>query len=329
MNKYRRAKLNKTVLIMFLTIAIFTWFSKLITGILYDFGYFDGNFSLGWWKPYIFEGKVPTDPIIIDSLNKRPLFLWMFTQFTWLTATVMIIFLFFRFFAFDERVPKWLRWIRSQRTLSIIMIYEIIVLIIFWTALSFEKFRTISGFLRHWEVFTTVMVHAVLPTLFTIYGIIFLIKDKKASLLREGFVLKGMLLPIIYSIYYLIVAITWYDPYPATDFNGGDFMNSFIKMIGSLFGIYIMIGLMTIGHNFILLRFNMTYNPAHDADALNEREHIIEKITKKAGKKFIRKNKSFHKNILMLTSQINEFEKKIHKEKKINLKKAKDLQSNI
>lgn len=315
MNKMQKKKMNKMILIMFLILAIGTWFSKSVIGILYDFGYFNGEFDLGWWKPYIYDGLIPMDEATIDALKKRPLFLWMFTQFTWLTATVMIVFLLFRFYAFDDRVPKWLRWIRSQRTLSIIMIYEIIVLVIFWSTLSVSQIKNITGFLRIWEIGITIMVHAVLPILFTIYGVIFLIKDKKASLLREGFVLKGMLWPMIYCVYYVIVALTWHDPYPLTDFSN-DFINSLFKMLGAILSIYVLIGLMMIGHNFILLRYNKTYNPVHDYDALEQREYIIEKITKKAGRKFIRKNKNFHNNIISVTHQINDLEKKLHEENK-------------
>lgn len=320
MNKQRRTKLNKTVLTLFLTIAIVTWLSKLTIGILYDFGYFSGSFEFEWWKKYIFEGIKPTDLATIDALKKRPQFLWMLTQFTWLTTTVMIVFLFFRFYAFDEKVPKWLRWIRSQRTLSIIMIYELVVLILFWTALSVSRIQSITGALKLWETIVTIMVHAVLPTLFTIYAIIFLTNDRHASLLREDFVLKGMLWPIIYALYYIVVALTWNDPYPLTNF-GQNFWPSFGRVIGALFCTYALIGLMMIGHNFILLRYNSQYRPTHDTDALTNRDFILAKIAKKAGKKFAKKNKRFHAKLTQLNAKIVELERKWEQERKTKRKK--------
>ncbi len=325
MNEKKRKKINKIVLAMFLFLAIATWFSKAIIGILYDFGYFTGHLQFGWWKPYISGEKIadPNDRTLIEMLNKRPMVLWMFTQFTWLTTTLMIIFLMFRFFAFDDNVPDWLKWIRSQRTLSSIMIYEVIIALLFWIAASVADLNyTTTGYLKKWELVATVMVHAILPFLFAIYGIIFLIYDQKASLLREGFVLKGMLWPTIYCIYYVIIALSWYDPYPLTDFNG-EFVVSLIKMLGALFVSYALIGLMTIGHNFILLRFNKTYNPTMDSDALTQREKIIQRIAQKAGKSFVRKNKAFHHDLVKLHQEIHSLEKKYNHQNRFMRKKQK------
>lgn len=318
MDQKRRKKINKIVLSMFLSLAILTWFSKAIIGILYDFGYFTGHFQFGWWKPYINGEKIPdpNDHALIEALNKRPMMFWMFTQFTWLTTTVMIVFLMFRFFAFDDNVPGWLRWIRSQRTLSSIMIYEIIIAILFWLAISVANAGyTTKGFLKIWELVVTIIVHAVLPALFTIYGVIFLIYDQKASLLREGFVLKGLLWPVIYSIYYVVIALSWYDPYPLTNFNG-QFAISLIKVIGAVFATYTLIGLMAIGHNFILLRYNKTYNPALDNDALVQREKNVQRIALKAGRMFIHKNKAFHHSLTKLHQEIHNLEKQYNKNKR-------------
>lgn len=243
---------------------------------------------------------------INDFITRSPNFLWMFTQFTWLTTATIGIFFTFRLFKFEDSVPHWLKWVMRQKSLALMAMYDAVVGIIFWAALAPTLMTDLAGDLLIPNLISTILVHAVIPVGVLIYYFWFVITDKKASRLNETFALKGLILPGLYVIYYILMTIIWADPYgistmheslttdPVTHYTYSHLGQnldwaSWAKQLWlapmAVLGIYIILGIITILHNFLLFEFNKHYHPDKDHDALKAREDQLIKITKKMVRK--------------------------------------------
>ena len=182
----------------------------------------------------------------------------------------------------------------SQRTLSLIAMYDSIVCIGFWSS-SFGTFTEyFNPNLEILEYFITIFVHGIIPFSILIYSIIFLIKDPKASILKETFVLRGIMYPVIYALYYILIATIWNDPYNISNLKY-DFSGHIWKLPVAILLLWIMLGLMLLIHNFILIHFNKKYDPRNDYEVIRQRDAKIEKIrikvTRKIEKKYQNKNR--------------------------------------
>ena len=310
--------INKWVLGVFLFIAIGSLLMRIIVGALLDVGYAEGKFHAGYfdnpqtafhgmftdwaktsgivnpsWDQFLLEHKA-----IAGQISRHPNFAWFLTQFTWLTTLVIIIFLVFRFFKYEDYVPRWLKWIMTQRTLSLVTMYDMVVGIVFWASMynGFEEKFNSSLYVP--ELIITILVHAVIPVFMLTYSVIFLIKDKKASLLREMFAIRGLAFPVIYMVYYMVLTIIWTDPYPVTNMHNsltvdpisgkslehpdwGAWASELWKLPFAVIGIYIILGVFTLIHNLVLVKWNKKYDPEHDYGVIMRKNAKLEKIRRK------------------------------------------------
>ena len=284
------AKRNKLIIGIFLLISMVTVFLKVTDTILLDLGFHDGKLHLGYAHDTDFINKAYSglgDISMKKQIERHPNFFWTFTQFTWITTFMIIIIMSLRYFKYDQKnMPTWLRWIMTQSTISLIAMYDLIVGAVFWSAM-FKGFSDAFNADLWWlELFVTILVHSIIPIMTITYSIIYLIKDPRASILKEKFVLKGMIYPSIYIAYYILIAVIWQDPYPITNLHQ-DFAGDIWKLPFAFLGIYSMLGVMLIIHNWLLLKYNKPYNPKKDYEILMHRKIKIEKIKSKV----IRKNK--------------------------------------
>ena len=315
--------LNKVFLGIFLFVAVSALIMRIASGALLDFGYVGDKYHFGFWDgpEHAFKGEYdewaktvanPTWALFLKAhddvasiISRHPNFLWLLTQFTWLTTLVIIVYLVFRFFKYDDHVPRWLKWIMTQRTLSLVTMYDLVVGSVFWASMYNGFTGKFSDSIFGLEMTITVLVHAVIPVFMLIYSTIFLIKDKRASLLREMFAVKGLIFPVLYMVYYMILTIIWTDPYPVTNMhnslmkdpltgelldkpNWGAWASEFWKLPFAILGIYIILGLFTLFHNIILINFNKRYDPEHDYGVIYRRKVKLERIKRKAIRKHVR-----------------------------------------
>ncbi len=281
----RKSGLNKVVLGTFLLIAVIALIMKIVDGALNDFGYGlfgEDKVHIGYWLDLdILKRMSPTDPAydhtVAAMVEHHPNTFWLLTQFTWITTIGIIIFLTFRFFKYDDVAPRWLKWIMSQRALSLMAMYETIVSVVFWASMFQDFQEDFNPSLKILELTYTILVHGVVPLLFLSYSIIFLIKDEKASILKEMTVWKGMIYPITYLSFYLLVSMVWSDPYPISSFHT-DFIHNIWKIPVAIIVLYIFIGMMILFHNLILLKFNKSYDPKNDYDIVTRRKTKIEQV---------------------------------------------------
>ncbi len=288
------SKKNKWILGSFLAFIFLTIALRVIDGILLDFGFYDGKFNVDYfrkpeWVQLLHQSNLQGDDLIKQKMIiKHPNVAWIFTQFTWITTFVVLIIIFFRFFKYDDDAPRWLKWTMSQRTLSLVTMYDSIVCVVFWSSM-FKNFNSsFNPSLKGFEQTITIFVHAIIPIFMIIYSSIYMLRDKKASFLKEGFILKGMIFPIIYSIYYVVVAVGWEDPYAISNLHN-NFTGEIWKFPVGIFGIYILLGLMLVTHNLLLLKFNPHYNYENDYEIqrrmrIKTQKHI-EKLKRKERRK--------------------------------------------
>lgn len=327
--KVKKERINKTFLVIFLTIVVGTLLMKFGVGIMKDLGMFYGKITLDWLE------KVPEDPKLIDEyyswVSKHPNFVWMFTQFTWLTTFLLSLFLFIRLYRYKKDIPIWFKWITTQRTLSLITVYESLVGVLFWPTV-FIKGSTIdwSVPLATVEFLNTFLVHAIIPIILIIYSIIYTVNDKDASLLRKSFVFKGMQYPLMYAVYYVIVSYAWHDPYPLTNFKENP-SQSFLSIPLALMTIYFLIGVFMVIHNLLLLKYNTFYDGDNDYDLSYWKEMMKDKIRRKAVSEADRdriiKEKSSYLSeaINNLRDEIDEINKKHEHMKYFKRQKAKHV----
>lgn len=312
----RQNLLNKWVLGFFLFVAITALIMRIVVGALLDVGYAEGKFHAGYfdnpqtsfhqmftewqhgdtsktWDQFLLDHKA-----IASQISRHPNFAWFLTQFTWLTTIVIIVFLVFRFFKYEDYVPRWLKWIMTQRTLSLVTMYDMIVGVVFWASMYNGFNEKFNSSLYEAELTITILVHAVVPVFMLGYSVIFLVKDKKASILREMFAIRGLIFPGIYVVYYIVLTIIWTDPYPVTDMhnaltvdpisgkslespNWSAWAGELWKLPVAVIGIYIILGLFTLFHNLILIKWNKQYDPEHDYGVTSRKKVKLEKITRK------------------------------------------------
>lgn len=290
-----KRKKNKIFLGIFLLIVFFTISLKAIDSILLDLGFYKGEFHFRFWNDPKFILEAKTNKDMADMIKKHPNFFWPLTQFTWITTILITLMMIFRYFNYNQKsLPNWLKWIMTQRTISLIVMYDIIVCLIFWSAIFNGVVETFTPDLWQIELIYTIFVHAIIPLLMSIYSIIYLIKDKRASILKEGFVFKGMIYPVFYIGYYILISMIWEDPYPITNIHN-DLMGKIILIPVVLFTFYVFLGFMIIFHNLILLKLNKTYDPKKDFEILNRKNDKIQKIKKKEFEKINKNNYSSQK----------------------------------
>jgi len=284
------SKKNKWILGSFLAFIFITIFLKVIDGLLLDFGFYEGKFHIGFFKDPNWV-KLPSgeiDPVKEKMLIRHPNVAWLFTQFTWITTFVVFIIIFFRFFKYDNDTPKWLKWTMSQRTLSQVTMYDAIVCVVFWSAM-FKNFNSsFNPSLRAFEQTITIFVHAIIPIFTITYSVIYLLKDHKASFLKEGFILRGMIYPTIYSIYYVGISVGWEDPYEISNLNS-NFTGEIWKFPIALLGIYVLLVIMLLIHNYMLLKFNVHYDPKNDYEIKRRKEIKVQKYLLKLKRREQRK----------------------------------------
>lgn len=287
----RRRMRNKTFVGIFLLIAISTLILKIVTEILLDLGYHNGEFHFSYWqnKEIIAKAYDVNNPDASwqSMIEKHPNIFWHFTQFTWITTIIIIFLMMFRLFKYDQKtLPRWIKWIMTQSTISLLAMYDFIVGVVFWSSMYEGFSNSFNPDLWWQEIIITISVHSIIPIIITTYSIIYLIRDKKASILKELFVFKGMIYPIFYILYYLLISATWKDPYPLTDLHN-NFLGEIWKLPFVILTLYSMLGFLILFHNILLLKFNKKYDPRKDYEVLMRRSFKIEKIQRK----YIRKVK--------------------------------------
>ncbi|TCG10965.1 hypothetical protein [Mycoplasma todarodis] len=299
---WSKSKKNKILLGSFLFIILVTIVLKTIVTILWDTGYYEGKFHLWYWHDkdvnFILResewGEKPFPPNQSAQAREfahralaHPYFFWSLTQFTWQTTLLLTFVLCFRLFMYDDRAPKWLRWTHSQRTLSIVTMYDIIVCVVFWSAISkdFGKTNDSSDQLMDILIHTsTILVHAVIPACMVIYSFIYLILSTEASRLNRKFLFVGIIYPAAYIIFYLMISIIWRDPYPVSDLaTTGNFKQLWIAL-GGVIGIFVGLAGMIYVHNWILFKFNKRYRYEYDYEVASDVEEKLEKLEWKVEK---------------------------------------------
>ncbi|MCK5807000.1 MAG: hypothetical protein KAG91_01225 [Mycoplasmataceae bacterium] len=279
-NKRRR---NKLFITAFLSLILITILLKSVDNIMLDLGYKDGSIHLGFWNDPKWVSA--TDKPTIAMVERHPNFLWPMTQFTWITTGILTLLLIFRFFKYDQgTLPRWIKWIMTQRTLSLLTMYDMIVGVVFWASM-FNGFQDkFNPDLQWLELTITILVHAVIPLITLSYSIIYLLRDKKASILKEGFVFKGMMYPLIYIAYYILISVIWTDPYPITNLHD-DITGDLWKLPLAILGIYVLLGFMILFHN-LMIKYNRNYDYRNDYEIKNRRQKRIEKIKRKVIRKY-------------------------------------------
>lgn len=291
-----------------------SWFKELDALHKAPGGFKINSFHLSFWsntsiaqmasdKTIYLNGKPMTmfKPLIM-MLDHHPSSIWLLTQFTWITTIIIALFLVFRFFKYTDTLPKWLKWIMTQRTLSLVTIYSSIVGIVFWIGMFNDFDKAFNGSLKALELMITIIVHAIIPVLMIIYSIVYLVKDKHASALRESLILKSLLYPTLYIVWYLLLTIIWYDPYAITTMHdslmktangqtlsGHNWWSELWKLGVVMIGMWMLIGIMILTHNLLLLKFNKNYNPKKDYETIQLKKRKIEKIKNKITRKYNRK----------------------------------------
>ena len=283
MNNKKRSR-NKIFITSFLSLILITIILKSVDNIMLDLGYKDGQIHLGFWNNPTWVSA--TDKPTMAMVARHPNFLWPMTQFTWITTAILTLLLIFRFFKYDqETLPRWIKWIMTQRTLSLLTMNDMIVGVVFWASM-FNGFQDkFNPDLKSLELTITVLVHAIIPLITLSYSLIYLLRDKKASILKEGFVFKGMMYPFIYVAYYILISVIWIDPYPITNLHE-NLTGDLWKLPLAILGIYVLLGFMILIHN-LLIKYNRNYNYKNDYEINNRRKKRIEKIQRKV----IRKHK--------------------------------------
>ena len=308
----RKNRINKITIGLFITIIVVAIAMKIVDGALQDFGYgvddlmtkaigskwtTHNTFHPDFWlnKDVIIQAGVKANHSLNSMVMHHPNFLWLFTQFTWITTFIILMFLIFRMFKYEDSLPRWLKWIMTQRTLSLVVMYDMIVGVVFWGGM-FKTFQDnfVPG-LDTLEFIMTVTVHAVIPILILTYSLIYLTRDKNASVLKEFFVLKGMIYPAIYMVYYILVSQVWQDPYGVTNLHT-DFWGDIWKLPALGILIWILLGVMLLAHNLVLFKFNKLYDPEADREILKRREEKIEKIKRKVARDFYKNEAIYIKN---------------------------------
>ncbi|WP_420330508.1 hypothetical protein [Mycoplasma marinum] len=330
--KWTKNKKNKVFLGIFLGLIFITILMKVLVTILWDIGYYNGHTHLWYWKDkdvmeILEKSKWGSDrisgPDIKQELARRalthPYFFWSLTQFTWQTTLIVTFVIILRFFMYDDKIPKWLSWTHSQKTLSLVTMYDVIVCIVFWSALAktFSIDRGSSDELMNFLISaSTILVHAVIPAIMVIYSLISLLFLSEASRLKRKFVFTAMIYPIIYIIFYIIMAAVWKDPYPVSNILSKEsFADVWIAFL-SLMGIFIGIMGMSYSHNYLLFKFNKQYRYERDYEITLEIKHKIEKYDFKIEK--IEENLEEIKNPTIIKRQkLKILKYKISKEKLI------------
>lgn len=278
---------NKMFLGFFLTFCIVTLICKIVDGILLDIGLRGGKVHIGFWTdPHWLDGLQPDSPAYIAAKaaeDHHPNTIWFITQFTWITTILIILFLSVRLFKYDGKTPRWLKWIMTQRTLSWVAAFDTVVAIIFWTSMFNNFSKNFSGDLREFEIMYTIFVHAIIPFLILLYSVIYLLFDKKASILRIKFIWKGMIYVFSYMSLYLILTIVWGDPYPITNMHKSLIKDGWLgwakelwKILVAVISVYFILGVMFIIHNFVLINFSKNYIAIEDHESLLNKDDLIQ-----------------------------------------------------
>ncbi len=299
---WSKSKKNKILLGSFLFIIFVTIALKTTVTILWDTGYYKGEFHLWYWHTDEVNnalkasrwGELPFPEGLSDKTSEfahralaHPYFFWSLTQFTWQTTLLLTFILCLRLFMYDDRVPKWLRWTQSQRTLSIVTMYDTIVCVVFWSALAKDFGKTNDSTDHAMNALieaTTILVHAVIPACMVIYSVIYLILSTEASRLNRKFLFIGIIYPTLYVIFYLLVSVIWQDPYPVSDLaTTHNFKQVWIAFLG-LFGIFLGMAGMIYLHNSVLFKFNKRYRYEYDFEVATDTEKKLEKLEWKVEK---------------------------------------------
>lgn len=285
-------KRNKIFLGIFLFVSVASLLMKITDEILLDLGFHEGEIHLNFWsdkewndRAYGLNGYTPDKGMQV-MVERHPNFFWPLTQFTWITTIIIILLMLFRFFKFDQTtLPRWIKWIMTQRTLSLLAMYDTIVGVVFWASM-FKGFQDAFNKDLFWFEFTiTILVHSVIPVMIVTHSIIYLLRDKRASILKEMFIIKGMVYPVIYMVYYVLISVIWTDPYPITKLHQN--FTGYIWLLPiAILGIYILLGAMILFHNIMLLRYNKKYDPRNDYEINMRRQFKIDKIQRRIIRKY-------------------------------------------
>ncbi len=278
-----RDYLNKVLIIGILSVISITILLRVITSVLLDLGFYEGEIHQSFWKEgWIVnqigdsgKSRVALDKMrqlypgeslsLIKELSLRsgnhPNFFWTLTQFTWQT-TILIFFIFlFRILLYSGTQSKGLKWINKHSTLSLLSIYDTVVCVVFWSALY--KNGVSSGFSNDnaiycLELTVTILVHAVVPLLVVCYALLYLLVGRTAKRMNYNVLFIGAIYPIAYLIFYIIMSFIWTDPYPVTNltrmWKDKDFSSVWTICV-ALISIFIFMALSFVLHNF-LLKFN-------------------------------------------------------------------------
>ena len=253
-------KINRIFLILFWILLVSTLILKIIDNTLLDLGFLDGSFHLNFWENIKWYKKA-FDPINPNKsmqfmFNCHPNLFWTFTQFTWLITISIFLFISLKILEFNEKnTPKWLKWLMKQKNISLITLYDMTVAVIFWSYMINDFIEEFNKDLFDLELIITILVHLLIPILFLIYSIIYLKNNANSSILKEDFLIQGMILSFAYMLYYVLIAMTWHDPYPITNLNKHFFRDIWF-ILSILFSTYLSLGFTIICHNWLLKQIN-------------------------------------------------------------------------
>ncbi|MCP4336806.1 MAG: hypothetical protein GY679_03080 [Mycoplasma sp.] len=196
--------------------------------------------------------------------QRHPNSFWSLTQFTWQTTIIIFLIFSFRLFMYNGISPKSLKWINKQETLTLLTAYDMVVGIVFWTALFQQGFY--SNFsndplVRDFEFITTILVHAIIPLSIFTYSLTYALVGRTTKSIEYKYLGIGSIYPIIYGIFYVIIAFTWVDPYPVTEFTKSK--KDIWKISVAIIGILLFMAFSIFFHNKILL-WNQYYKESID-----------------------------------------------------------------
>ena len=240
--------ISKTVLKAFIIIVLITVILRIIISAFFDLGFYNNEFHIGFYNnPKLtfqdeynaFKNNNPNsgweqfldqNHYLKNLIAKHPHNFWNLTQFTWITTVFLFLILVLRYLIkTNDRIPSWLKWTTSQETIVLIASYELIVMIVFW-GWTFQSDLPQNA-LSIVEFSNSIIVHTIVPLLTLSYLIIDIFISKKLLKLKRQMPKIGIIYPAFYLLHYLLIAITWRDPYGITDIN--NYFQALSKIDGS------------------------------------------------------------------------------------------------
>ena len=160
--------------------------------------------------------------------------IWTFTQFTWWICFGYTILMTFQLllYPFYKRGNKVVQSLFSEWFSILVAAYTLVVGVLFAAGISFYTLFErksprvavlVPDYLYALNIFKTTAVHTIMPILGIVTFVWRTKLNNEKNILKYSKVwTKGMILPIIYIIFYIVFAKLKYDPYPVTNLKANE-----------------------------------------------------------------------------------------------------------